>query len=318
MSFMSMLGGIGKLVESLMSGSLMGAGKDDAQQMSGGESEETGGLGKLAEKAKEESPEGSETETAKASEPSESAEDAEGAEASETIGQSEEEDKAEGEKSGGLFGSLLGAVGSIFKGGQGVFDRKRSISQRIFSGLGMAGGLLGGLGSIFGKFGNKKTGKILGGIGSFLNMFGGLGGGDEAEEEKTGEDMTELEDMEESGETEDAKEGTEEAAEGTGETQKGVEEVSEETGETKEGVGKTLEETGATKESLEEAPKGTEISIVNENEEAQDAGAAPAAAEGKSESALAEEGAPTLDNPVKEAVRRRRRRRRKRRKHRRR
>lgn len=273
MGFMSMLGDIGKLVGSLMGGGLMGTGNAEAQPQAEEESKEAGGLGKLAENAKEGTAEASGEENAAAlpvtgdaaakDGPAEESLQEAKASGEAGAGTGKNEEKPDG-GSGNLFSSLLGAVGSIFSGGKGVFDKKRSTSQRIFSGLGMAGGLLGGLGSVFGHFGNKKTGGILDNIGSVLSIFGGFGGGKEeeaAQEEENMEEMKELEDK-----------------------------------------------TG------EEVPAGEETEDPSEEAASVEESAPSAAEEGKSESAIAEGGQPTVVPSVEQAeTRRRSRRRRKRR-----
>lgn len=283
MGFMSMLGDIGKLVGSLMGDGLMGTGKAEAQPQAEEESKEAGGLGKLAENAKEGTAEASGEEDAAALPVTEdaAAKDASAEESLQKAKASGEAGAATGENeekpgggSGDLFSSLLGTVGGIYSGGKGVFDKKRSTSQRIFSGLGMAGGLLGGLGSIFGHYGNKKTGGILGNIGSVLNMFGGFGGGEEEETAKE-------ENMEE------------------------MKELGDKTGE-------------------EEVPAGEETVAPSEETASVEESAPSAAEEGKSESAIAEGGQPTVVPSVEQAEtrrrsrRRRKKRNRKRRRHRRR
>lgn len=284
MGFMSMLGDIGKLVGSLMGDGLMGTGKAEAQPQAEEESKEAGGLGKLAENAKEGTAEASGEEDAAALPVTEdaAAKDASAEESLQKAKASGEAGAATGENeekpgggSGDLFSSLLGTVGGIYSGGKGVFDKKRSTSQRIFSGLGMAGGLLGGLGSIFGHYGNKKTGGILGNIGSVLNMFGGFGGGEEEETAKEEENMEEMK------------------------------ELGDKTGE-------------------EEVPAGEETVAPSEETASVEESAPSAAEEGKSESAIAEGGQPTVVPSVEQAEtrrrsrRRRKKRNRKRRRHRRR
>lgn len=277
MGFMNVLSGIGKLVGNLMGGGLMGAQKNGGQQEKSGESEEAQGLGKLAENAKEGA---SETDAEKAGTQEEGAP---------PVAKAGEKTEEGGKGSGGLLESLLGAAGSIFKGGKGVFDKKRSTSQRVFSGLGMAGGLLSGIGSIFGHFGNKKAGNILGGLGGFMNMFGAFGGGEEeAQESSDPEEMKELE--EKSAEAESSEKETEGA---------GTEGAGVETQEVEAGT-----EAETEKVVKEETPAGLETG-------------------GKSESAISEGGEATVVPQKEEAKparsrRRSRRRRKKRRKHRRR